>query len=182
MRNLNKDHVILNDNINENHIRRKGVHLNGKGSGRLAMNFLSHIRSKKQLVNHYQCYQVPNESSMPNFHNILVAIQTANAYITCVTLSKVYLFYFVSCLQIVRLIVPIIFTSNANNLLRSPYLANKFVTIGNSNFSNGVFYSSDKSVLRYLSLPCTQLITQANPKGTGHCAFSDLIRELTLSH
>ena len=111
---------------------------------------------------------------MPNFHNILIGIQTANAYKTCVTLSKLYLFYFVTCLQIVRLIVPIIFTSNANNLLRSPYLASKFVTIDNSNFSNSGFYPSGKSVLRYLSLPCTQLITQANPKGTGHCAFSEL--------
>ena len=46
LKNLNKDHVILNDYINKNHISRKGVHLNGKGSGRLAMNFLSHIRSK----------------------------------------------------------------------------------------------------------------------------------------
>ena len=111
---------------------------------------------------------------MPNFHNILVGIQTADAYKTCVTLSKLYLLYFVTCLQIVRLIVPIIFTSNANNLLRSPYLASKFETIDNSNFSNSGFYPSDKSVLRYLSLPCTQLITQANPKGTGHCAFSEL--------
>ena len=43
---INKDHVILNDNINESHISKKGLHLNGKGSGRLAMNFMSHIRSK----------------------------------------------------------------------------------------------------------------------------------------
>ena len=43
---INKDHVILNDNINESRISRKGLHLNGKLSGRLAMNFKSHIRSK----------------------------------------------------------------------------------------------------------------------------------------
>ena len=43
---INKDHVILNDNINESHISKKGLYLNGKGPGRLAMNFKSHIRSK----------------------------------------------------------------------------------------------------------------------------------------
>ena len=35
---------ILNDNINVIHLGQKGLHLNGKGSGRLAMNYLSHIR------------------------------------------------------------------------------------------------------------------------------------------
>ena len=37
---------ILNNNINVIHLGQKGLHLNGKGSGRLAMNYLSHIRRK----------------------------------------------------------------------------------------------------------------------------------------
>ena len=42
---LNIDY-IANDNIHSVHIGQKGLHLNGKGSGRLAMNYLSHIRHK----------------------------------------------------------------------------------------------------------------------------------------
>ena len=43
---LSSDQVILNENINESHISKRGVHLNGKGAGRLAMNFMSHVRRK----------------------------------------------------------------------------------------------------------------------------------------
>ena len=43
---LGSDVVISNDNISGDFIARKGLHLNEKGSSRLAMNFLSHIRSK----------------------------------------------------------------------------------------------------------------------------------------
>ena len=35
--------VILNDNITDKHIGKKGLHLNGAGSGRFAMNFMSNI-------------------------------------------------------------------------------------------------------------------------------------------
>ena len=42
---LNIDY-IANDNIHSVHIGQKGLHLSGKGSGRLAMNYLSHIRRK----------------------------------------------------------------------------------------------------------------------------------------
>ena len=41
--NLNID-VIINENISDEHLGQKGLHLNGRGSGRLAMNYLSHIR------------------------------------------------------------------------------------------------------------------------------------------
>ena len=36
--------VILNENIGDNLIGRKGLHLNEHGSGRLAVNYLTHIR------------------------------------------------------------------------------------------------------------------------------------------
>ena len=36
--------IILNDNIYDDCIGKRGLHLNEKGSGRLAMNFMSHIR------------------------------------------------------------------------------------------------------------------------------------------
>ena len=36
--------LITNDNINDEHLGRKGLHLNSRGSARLAMNYLSHIR------------------------------------------------------------------------------------------------------------------------------------------
>ena len=36
--------LILNNNINDVHIGRKGLHLNGRGSGRLAVNFISYMR------------------------------------------------------------------------------------------------------------------------------------------
>ena len=36
--------TIINDNIGENHLGRKGLHLNNRGSARLAMNYLAHIR------------------------------------------------------------------------------------------------------------------------------------------
>ena len=35
---------IENDNINRDHIGKRGLHLNGRGTGRLAMNFISFIR------------------------------------------------------------------------------------------------------------------------------------------
>ena len=44
--NLNID-VIINENISDEHLGGgggEGLHLNGRGSGRLAMNYLSHIR------------------------------------------------------------------------------------------------------------------------------------------
>ena len=43
---LNREDVILNDNINSDHAGRKGLHLNERGSGRLAVNFMSHMRRK----------------------------------------------------------------------------------------------------------------------------------------
>ena len=33
--------IILNDNINEIHLGKKGLHLNAKGSGRLATNYIA---------------------------------------------------------------------------------------------------------------------------------------------
>ena len=39
-----KVNIIANDNINEDHLGRKGLHLNNRGSARLAMNYLAHIR------------------------------------------------------------------------------------------------------------------------------------------
>ena len=36
--------IIVNDNITEVHIGKRGLHLNGRGSGRLAANFLSYMR------------------------------------------------------------------------------------------------------------------------------------------
>ena len=36
--------TIINDNIVENHLGRKRLHLNNRGSARLAMNYLAHIR------------------------------------------------------------------------------------------------------------------------------------------
>ena len=36
--------VILNDNITIDHISRKGLHLNRHGSGKLAVNFMSHMK------------------------------------------------------------------------------------------------------------------------------------------
>ena len=41
--NLNID-VINNENINDEHLGQKGLHLNNRGSGRLAMNYLAYIR------------------------------------------------------------------------------------------------------------------------------------------
>ena len=35
---------IENSNINSDHLGKRGLHLNGKGSGRLAMNFISFVR------------------------------------------------------------------------------------------------------------------------------------------
>ena len=35
-------YVLDNSNINENYLGRKGLHLNGRGTGRLAMNIMSH--------------------------------------------------------------------------------------------------------------------------------------------
>ena len=35
---------IENDNINAQHLGRKGLHLNDKGKGRLALNFLKQLR------------------------------------------------------------------------------------------------------------------------------------------
>ena len=43
LQNLNID-LITNENIHVGHLGHKGLHLNNRGSGRLAMNFLSHIR------------------------------------------------------------------------------------------------------------------------------------------
>ena len=39
-----KLNTIINDNIGENHLGRKGLHLNNRGSARIAMNYLAHIR------------------------------------------------------------------------------------------------------------------------------------------
>ena len=36
--------IIMNDNIFDMHIGKKGLHLNQHGSGRLAVNFMSHMR------------------------------------------------------------------------------------------------------------------------------------------
>ena len=36
--------VIMNDNIVAKHIGQKGLHLNKHGAGRLAVNFMSHMR------------------------------------------------------------------------------------------------------------------------------------------
>ena len=36
-------YVLDNSNINENHLGRKGLNLNGMGTGRLAMNIISDI-------------------------------------------------------------------------------------------------------------------------------------------
>ena len=40
-----KINVLINDNITQMHLGRKGVRLNNRGSTRLAMNCLSHIRN-----------------------------------------------------------------------------------------------------------------------------------------
>ena len=37
-------YVLDNSNINENHLGRKRLHLNGRGTGRLAMNIMSLIK------------------------------------------------------------------------------------------------------------------------------------------
>ena len=39
-----KNEIINNDNINESHLGRKGLHLNRKGIGRLALNFISKLK------------------------------------------------------------------------------------------------------------------------------------------
>ena len=36
--------LILNENIELNHLGKKGLHLNKRGAGRLAMNYLSYMR------------------------------------------------------------------------------------------------------------------------------------------
>ena len=36
--------VIVNDNLNDEHIGKRGLHLNNKGAGRLAVNFMSYMR------------------------------------------------------------------------------------------------------------------------------------------
>ena len=36
--------LVNNNNIKEEHLGRKGLHLNGKGIGRLAINFISKIK------------------------------------------------------------------------------------------------------------------------------------------
>ena len=36
--------IITNDNINNDHLGHEGLHLNARGSARLAMNYLAHIR------------------------------------------------------------------------------------------------------------------------------------------
>ena len=52
LKNLNKlmkelkINIIDNDNIKEQHLGRKGLHLNGKGTSRLAMNFI-------EMLNHF---------------------------------------------------------------------------------------------------------------------------------
>ena len=50
IRNINKhlsalqSECINNDNISSHHLGRKGLHLNPKGKGRLALNFMKQIR------------------------------------------------------------------------------------------------------------------------------------------
>ena len=50
IRNVNKHFLALqpeyteNDNISSQHLGRKGLHLNPKGKGRLALNFMKQIR------------------------------------------------------------------------------------------------------------------------------------------
>ena len=41
--------IIDYENINQGHLGRRGLHLNNKGSARLAMNYLSRIRNHHQL-------------------------------------------------------------------------------------------------------------------------------------
>ena len=41
---LKSSNTIINDNIVENHLGHKGLHLNNRGSAKLAMNYLAHIR------------------------------------------------------------------------------------------------------------------------------------------
>ena len=36
--------VIVNDNLNDEHIGKRGLHLNNRGAGRLAVNFMSYMR------------------------------------------------------------------------------------------------------------------------------------------
>ena len=43
---LDKGMIILNENIGHKELSRRGLHLNGRGTGRLAMNFLAHIRGQ----------------------------------------------------------------------------------------------------------------------------------------
>ena len=67
----------------------------------------------------------------------------------------------------------IIFTSNANKLLRSPYQACSFVTCDKSYLTNSGLNPSDNPILWYLSLILSQLITHTNPKSAAHCAFPE---------
>ena len=66
LRNVNKHletlnlECIENGNISAQHLGRKGLHLNSKGKGRLAINFLNQIRKFWRPVEHL------NESLSPN--------------------------------------------------------------------------------------------------------------------
>ena len=65
IRNINKhlsalqSECINNDNISSQHLGRKGLHLNPKGKGRLALNFMKQIRKFSRSLEHL------NESFLP---------------------------------------------------------------------------------------------------------------------
>ena len=58
IRNVNKHLLALqsecteNDNIRSQHLGRKGLHLNPKGSGRVTLNFMKQIRKFWRSVEH----------------------------------------------------------------------------------------------------------------------------------
>ena len=69
LRNVNKHletlnlECIENGNISAQHLGRKGLHLNSKGKGRLALNFLNQIRKFWRPVEHLNEPLLPNNQS-----------------------------------------------------------------------------------------------------------------------
>ena len=61
---------IENGNISAKHLRRKGLHLNSKGKGRPALNFLKQIRKFWRPVEHLNEPLLPNNQSNEVEHKV----------------------------------------------------------------------------------------------------------------
>ena len=82
LRNVNKHletlnlECIENGNISAQHLGRKGLHLNSKGKGRLAINFLNHIRKFWRPVEHLNEPLPLNNQTEKVEHNVSVKLES----------------------------------------------------------------------------------------------------------